>query len=336
MSTFIENLIDNEFPVSGFKPFIKSQDLLKGTTTPSKSDSAFIPNYRGFYSKNWRHGNTLQPAGQNFAFELGDRIKFGQFSLKNQFSVSNGPNLNYKATLGLNFKEFGDLEVSHQSRNAKTVDFYQITHYTSKNGMNTKANLVFQEPHFKPILTLSSLYNQTIEIFDRKTSKLNTRVATYGIDTSFSFAPLQQLHYSLYYQTKCQNYSLIAAYMRKTMGEKLFTNQVVAGIKYRAADQKKLLAKVSYNIEDKFPQVDLMIRKRHDQTKTLKTFHKLSTNFRMGSGFTLNYKNIKLHGLAEVNLLNSDFNSQPFNLSFRVETSEERKPTPSLIKNKTK
>jgi len=100
--------------------------------------------------------------------------------------------------------------------------------------------------------------------------------------------------------------------MRKSMGEKLFNNQIVAGIKYRAQDQKKLLAKVSYNIEDKFPQLDLMIRKRHDQNRTLKTFHKvkfffiniimyqLSTNFKIGSGFTLNLKNIKLHGLAEV------------------------------------
>jgi len=334
MATFIENLIDNEFPVTGFKPFIKSQELLRGYEQPKKPNSVFKPMYRGVFSKNWRHGNTLRDSGQNFAVELGDRIKFGQFSLKNQFMVQSGPNLNYRVSLGFDFKDFGELEVSHQARNVKTVDFYQITHYTSKNGMNTKANLVFQEPHFRPILTLSSLYNQTIEIFDRKTMKLNKRVATYGIDTSFSFAPLQQLHYSLYYQTKCSNYSLIAAYMRKSMGEKLFNNQIVAGIKYRAQDQKKLLAKVSYNIEDKFPQLDLMIRKRHDQNRTLKTFHKLSTNFKIGSGFTLNLKNIKLHGLAEVNLLNSDFNSQPFNLSFRIETSEEKKPVPQTTKAK--
>jgi hypothetical protein len=168
-----------------------------------------------------------------------------------------------------------------------------------------------------------------MEVFDRKTMKLNKRNTIYGIDTSLGFAPLQQLQYSLYYQSSGSNYDMIAAYLRKNVSDKFFTNSIIAGLKYRTTDNKKLLAKFTYNIEDKLPQLDLMIRNKHQGTG-LKTFHKLSSNFRAGSGFTYGLGNLKLHGLAEVNLVNSDYNTQPFSLGFKVEFNGDTKSIPQV------
>ena len=59
------------------------------------------------------------------------------------------------------------------------------------------------------------------------------------------------------------------------MGEKFFSNNVVAGVKYRTLDNKKLFAKLNYSIEDKAAQVELMIKNRHSTEKRLTSFHKV-------------------------------------------------------------
>jgi hypothetical protein len=301
---------------------------LKTVITP------FRPTGRGFFERNWKAGNNVQQTGQSYSLELSDRFKLGNFSLRNQFFLQHGPQIGYRASLGVDLAEYGDLEITQQARNTKVADFYKITHYNSRNGLNTKASVTFEEPHYRPVLTMSSLYNQTMEVFDRKTMKLNKRTSVYGVDSSFSFNPLQQINYSLYYQSKGDNYDLIVAYVRKTISERFYVNNIIAGMKYKTLDNKKLLAKFTYNIEDRVPQVDLMIKAAHSQDKRIKTFHKISSNFRAGSGFSFNLNRFKLLGMAEVSLLNRDSNTQPFSLSLRVEMNDDKRTGVAPVPNK--
>jgi len=334
MTSFVENLINNELPISGFKPSFTPRELLREQRDPKALSTVQKPVYRGFFEKNWKHGSSLQSAGNAFNIELGDVINLGKFNIKNQFVATSGQNMSYRATLGVDLKEFGDLEVTQQAKNNRVCDSYQIAHYNSRNGLTSSAKLLFSGPHYDPLFSFSSVYNQTMEVFDRKTMKLTKRNTIYGIDTSLSFAPLQQLQYSLYYQTKGSNYDMIAAYLRKSVNDKFFTNTIIGGLKYRTTDNKKLLAKFTYNIEDKIPQLDLMVRNKHQSTTGLKTFHKISSNFRAGSGFTYAFDRFKLHGLAEVNLMNNDYNCQPFSLGFRIELNGDKRATGLVKKTK--
>lgn len=63
--------------------------------------------------------------------------------------------------------------------------------------------------------------------------------------------------------------------MRKEVADKLYTNDIVAGMKYITLDNKKVLAKLSYNLEEKMPHMDLMIRNNHTADRRIKTFHKV-------------------------------------------------------------
>lgn len=326
MTTFIENLIQNELPTQGFKPFVSQRELLR-EEKEKKGANNFRPTFRGFYSHNWAHGHSLKSTGQGFSVEFTDRIRFGQFSLRPQIILQNGTKALYRASLGVNLGTYGELEFTQQAKNAIVNDQYQITHYSNMNGLNTKTSVTFDGPQHTPVLNLSSLYNQTIEVFDRQTKMLTKNTTIYGQDASFSIMPFQQRNYSLYYQSKAPNLDLIAAYLRREVADRIYSNNVIGGFKYVTKDNKKILAKVSYSLEERKPHLDLMIRNSHNSDKKIKTFHKISSDFKVGSGVMMTLNKFRLNALVEVSFLNSGFNTQPFNLSLRLETNGEKRAT---------